>query len=246
MFKKISSMKSVVRAMTAAAVLGSASVGAMACGSDPYVGEICTFAFDFCPQGFLPANGSVQSIQQYTPLYALLSTKFGGDGKTTFGLPDLRGRSAVGTGQGPGLTLQSLGQATGTEAQTLTTAQVAPHIHPLSGAQASGSVTTNVVVNGLNTATTGAQIAPAADTANTVGKVGPGQASFYPYNASTAVPLPVAASVNTAGAPAGTVTLPVSGSTAPNVPTAQAFSVVNPRLALTACIAFNGMFPSRQ
>lgn len=244
MFQKISSMKSVLRAVTAAAVLGSASVGAMACGSEPYLGEICTFAFDYCPQGFLPANGSVQSIQQYTALYGLLGTKFGGDGKTTFGLPDLRGRSAVGTGQGSGLTLQRLGQATGTEAQTLTTAQVAPHIHVLSGAQASGSVTTNVVVNGLNTATTGAQIAPAADT-NTVGKVGPGQASFYPYNASTAVPLPVAASVNTAGAPAGTVTLPVSGSTAPNVPTAQAFSVVNPRLALTACVAVNGMFPSQ-
>lgn len=237
--------KPALRAVAAAAVLGGASMGAMACAYEPYVGSVCTVAFDYCPEGYLPADGRIMQIQQSNVLFALLGNRYGGDGRTTFALPDLRGRTVVGTGQGSGLSPQNLAQASGSETQTLTSAQVAPHVHALSGAQASGSVTTTVVVNGLSTATTGAQVAPAANTANTVGKVGPGQASFYPYSASTAVPLPVTASVNTAGAQAGTVTLPVTGSTSPNVPAAQPFSVVNPRLALTVCIASNGIFPTR-
>jgi microcystin-dependent protein len=237
--------KSALRAVAAAAVLGGASLGASACGTEDYVGTICTFAFNFCPQGYLQAAGQELPISQYQVLYSLLGTTYGGNGTTTFKLPDLRGRSTIGQGQGPGLSPQAWGEVSGVENQTLTAAQLPAHIHALNGAQASGTVNASVTVSGLSTATTGAVAAPAANTANTVGKVGAGQPAFYPYNASTAVPLQATASVSTNGAPAGTVTLPVTGATAPNTPAGAAFSVVNPRVAMTVCIVNNGLYPPR-
>ena len=72
------------------------------CGYQPFIGQICTFAFNFCPKGFLLADGSLLSIQQNTALFSLLGTYYGGDGVTNFALPDLRGRTNVGTNT-PGL-----------------------------------------------------------------------------------------------------------------------------------------------
>lgn len=244
MSRKLNSMKSALRAVAAAAVLGGASMGAMACGEMPYVGEVCTFAFNWCPNGFLPANGQVVSIQQYTALFSLLSTQFGGDGRTTFGLPDLRGRAPIHYGQGPGLSLVNFAQPSGAENVTITANQLPIHNHALTGAQASGAVNTTVTVSALTTETTGAVAAPAANTANTIGKIGAGSPGYYAYNAAKAVPVPVSASVNSNGAPAGTVTLPVAGNTA-NAGGSLPVSVLDPRLALNYCIATTGIYPSR-
>lgn len=63
--------------------------------SDPFIGEIRPFAFNYTPQGWFACNGSLQSIQQYTALFAILGARYGGDGKTTFGVPDLRGRTIM-------------------------------------------------------------------------------------------------------------------------------------------------------
>jgi microcystin-dependent protein len=240
MFRKLSSMRSALRAMTAAVVLGSTSVGAMACGTDPYLGEICTFAFEYCPQGFLPANGSEQSIQQYTALYALLGTKFGGNGTSTFQLPDLRGRTPVGTGVGKGLNPVPIGQISGAEAAQLAIAHLPSHAHALS-AQASGTV--KVQVDALTTETTAPAPAPSAS-ANTIGKIGTGSLSYYPYNATKAVSVPASVSMSASDAPANVLTLPVSGTVAPEGGS-QLFSVLNPRLGVTFCIAAQGIFPSR-
>ena len=90
-----------------------------ACADEPYLGEICTFLFDFCPKGFLVAEGQLLSINQNQALFALLGTSFGGDGQTTFAVPDLQGRTAVGTGQGVDLPNIALGQ-TGGNATTAT------------------------------------------------------------------------------------------------------------------------------
>lgn len=87
--------------------------------------------FNFCPRGWSTAEGQLLAISSNTALFSLLGTTFGGDGRTTFGLPDLRGRSAVGYGNGPGLTPISWGQKSGNETVTLTTNQLPAHSHPL-------------------------------------------------------------------------------------------------------------------
>jgi microcystin-dependent protein len=96
---------------------------------EPYLGQIMLFAGNFVPKGYLPCDGSVQPISQYDALYTLLGTTYGGDGTTTFGMPDLRGRSPQHFGQGPGLRDYALGQMSGAEAITVTSAQMPAHNH---------------------------------------------------------------------------------------------------------------------
>ncbi len=115
-------------ALASAVLLSALSQQATAC-SNPYVGEICTFAFNFCPQGFAAANGQLLPISQNTALFSLLGTMYGGDGQTTFALPDLRGRAPIGIGHGAGLSNITLGQLGGSETVTLTQAQLPPHTH---------------------------------------------------------------------------------------------------------------------
>ncbi|HCS28290.1 MAG TPA: phage tail protein [Spongiibacteraceae bacterium] len=99
--------------------------------ANPLLGEIMWVGFNFCPRGWATAEGQLLAISSNTALFSLLGTTFGGDGRTTFGLPDLRGRSAVGYGNGPGLTPISWGQKSGNETVTLTTNQLPAHSHPL-------------------------------------------------------------------------------------------------------------------
>ena len=87
------------------------------------------FGGSFCPMGWLPADGRTVDIAEYDVLFSLLGTTYGGDGISTFHLPDLRGRAAVGQGAGPGLTARPLGSSAGAESATLTTAQMPAHTH---------------------------------------------------------------------------------------------------------------------
>lgn len=100
-----------------------------ACEAEPLIGSVCLFAGNFCPKGYAEANGQLLSIAQNTALFSILGTTYGGDGQTTFALPDLRGRSPVGTGQGPGLSNLALGETAGAETVTLTQAQLPAHTH---------------------------------------------------------------------------------------------------------------------
>lgn len=97
--------------------------------AQPYLGEIRVFAGNFAPRSYAFCAGQLLSIAQNDALYALLGTTYGGDGVTTFGLPDLRGRTPLGQGQGPGLTNRVLGEKAGTETVTLSTAQMPAHQH---------------------------------------------------------------------------------------------------------------------
>lgn len=97
---------------------------------DAYLGEIRLMAFSFAPVGWLYCQGQLLSINQYPDLFALLGVAFGGNGLTTFGLPDLRGRVVVGSGQGPGLAAYVRGQVGGAEAVGLTPPQLPAHSHP--------------------------------------------------------------------------------------------------------------------
>lgn len=97
--------------------------------SNPYLGELRPFAGNFAPRGWALCNGALLSIAQETALFALLGTTYGGDGVTTFGLPDLRGRVALSQGQGPGLTNRVLGEKSGTETVTITVSTMPAHTH---------------------------------------------------------------------------------------------------------------------
>jgi microcystin-dependent protein len=98
---------------------------------DPLLGEIRLMPYSFAPNGWLPCDGRLLPINQQTALYSLLGTMYGGDGRVTFALPDLRGRAAVGLGQGPGLSNYVQGAVAGTETVTLQQAQMPAHIHGL-------------------------------------------------------------------------------------------------------------------
>jgi microcystin-dependent protein len=97
--------------------------------SNPYLGEIRAFSFGFAPKGWSMCNGQTIAISQFTALFSLLGTTYGGNGQTTFALPNLQGRAAVNWGQGPGLSNYDLGELTGTETVTLTSQQMPQHNH---------------------------------------------------------------------------------------------------------------------
>lgn len=99
------------------------------CSIEPILGSVCMFAGNFCPRGYAEADGQLMAINQNSALFAILGTTYGGNGQTTFALPDLRGRSAIGVGQGPGLSQVELGQQAGTETVTLNISQMPAHSH---------------------------------------------------------------------------------------------------------------------
>ena len=97
--------------------------------TEPYIGEIQIFGFNFNPRNWAFCNGAALSIQQNTALFALLGTQYGGNGQTTFQLPNFAGRAGCEKGQGPGLTPRSLGETFGNNTVTLTSAQTPLHNH---------------------------------------------------------------------------------------------------------------------
>lgn len=139
---------------------------AQACAAEPLIGSVCFTAISYCPYGFVEANGQLLSVQNYQPLFALLGTTYGGNGSTTFGVPDLRGRSPVGynpsavmTGNNPQTIINPVqrGEMRGVESSQLVSNNLPPHNHPATFTgtggggtgplQASGTVSLPVTVN---------------------------------------------------------------------------------------------------
>jgi microcystin-dependent protein len=106
--------------------------------ADPFLAEIRIFPFNFAPKGWAWCDGQIMPISQNTALFSLLGTTYGGDGKTTFALPDIRGSAVMHPDQGPGLSLHDLGERRGSETVTLLTAEMPAHAHTLRGASAVG------------------------------------------------------------------------------------------------------------
>jgi len=100
---------------------------------DAFIGEIRLMGFGFSPKNWLPCQGQLLPINSHQALYSLLGTTYGGNGVTTFGLPDLRGRAIVGMGQGAGLSSYPQGQMGGTESVTLQVSQIPNHSHTVTG-----------------------------------------------------------------------------------------------------------------
>jgi microcystin-dependent protein len=107
---------------------------------ETFIGQICLVGFNFAPRGFALCNGQLLSIAQNSALFALLGTIYGGNGQTTFALPDLRGRTPIHMGEGPGLSNHIIGERAGVEATTLTIQNMPPHNHSLNAVSESGNV----------------------------------------------------------------------------------------------------------
>ena len=109
--------------------------------ADPFVAEIRIFPFNFAPRGWAFCNGQILPISQNTALFSLLGTTYGGNGQTTFALPNLQGRAMVGWGQGPGLSLYALGETAGEPNNTLLTTEMPSHTHAPNGGTAPNPAT---------------------------------------------------------------------------------------------------------
>ena len=107
--------------------------------ADGFIGEIRLFAGNFAPQGWALCEGQLLAISQHTALFSILGTAYGGDGKSSFALPDLRGRVPLHPGQGAGLTARQLAEKGGAEAVTLTSAQMPSHTHAVAASSGTGT-----------------------------------------------------------------------------------------------------------
>jgi len=120
--------------------------------SEPFIGEIKIFSYNFAPRGWAFCCGQLLPISQNTALFSILGTTYGGDGRTTFGLPNLKDRAPMHPGNGPGLTSRRLGQLGGVDNVTLSLAQMPSHTHTLTGSNALAD-TPDAIANTLARAT---------------------------------------------------------------------------------------------
>jgi len=209
-----------------------------ACSYEPMLGSMCVFAGNFAPRGYALAHGQILSIAQNTALFALLGTTYGGNGMNTFALPDTRGRSLIGAGQGPGMTNYWLGSKGGYEFITLSTANLPAHTH---------SASTNVQLLSIDSSASSAVLKALAGNANSntpTGRVlanSPGRDFIY----SDAVPNVALSSnavelnINLDMTFAGTTTVAAVGNNAP-------VDIRDPYLAVNWLIALTGFFPARE
>lgn len=200
---------------------------------EPYTGQIQAFGFNFAPRGWSTCAGQILGIAQNTALFSLLGTNYGGNGQNTFGLPDLRGRSAISYGQGPGLSIYNIGQMSGTESTTLTVNNMPSHNHTAVATATTGTVQITATLQ-ANSAV-GSNALPAAG--NYLAGVS-GKTSFYATSAGTTVDLAGVTATGTVTGGTPTVTVANNGGSQP-------MSILSPSLALNFCIALVGIFPSR-
>lgn len=223
--------KNVIRTAVGVALASAAittSTSALACNDDSYIGMVCLTAANYCPRGTLEANGALLSIGQYTTLYSLLSNTYGGDGRATFGLPDLRGRAAIGYGNGIGLTPVAWGGMQGVERVQISVSNLPAHNHTATFAPSS-SVAAAVKASTLPG--TKAQVAAGDFIASN--KALGGDPKFIPAaDAGTTVAL------GGVSGGEGTVTVDNTGGGQPiyNLP---------PRLGMKYCIVNEGIYPPR-
>jgi microcystin-dependent protein len=120
--------------------------------ADTFVAEVRIFPFNFPPRGWAFCDGQLMPISQNTALFSLLGTTYGGDGKSTFALPDLQGRAALQPGQGPGLSFRDLGEQSGTETVTLLVTEMPAHTHVVNAKASGGTASPTGFVWGTSNA----------------------------------------------------------------------------------------------
>jgi len=184
---------------------------------DQFIGQILLVGFNFAPIGWAFCDGSILSIQQNTALFSLLGTTYGGNGTTNFALPDLRGRVAVGQGNGPGLPPVPLGEIGGTVNVTLNQAQLPQHTHLVAPPASNAAGTSSSPANAF----------PAVDAATLTGG-----------NRGESVTVNSYASASVAGVTAASYQTGVAG-------TSQPVNIQQPFVGMNYIIALTGIFPSR-
>jgi microcystin-dependent protein len=193
----------------------------------PFIATIMTVPYNFAPRNWAFCAGQIQAIAQNTALFSLIGTTYGGNGQTTFALPDLQGRTAIGQGTGPGLSTYSMGEVAGTQSVTLVSTQMPQHVHSLSG--------TTGTLNAVNLKATeqspqaGAYLARGVDTAPSPDMIPRFYVPAATGDPATKVPL---AGVNVAG------NTQIAGGSQPH-------STMQPYLVMSPIIALFGIFPSR-
>lgn len=183
--------------------------------TEPFIGEVKWLAFNFAPRGYAFCFGQIMSIAQYTALYSLIGTIYGGDGVQTFKLPDLQGRIPIGQGQAPGLGTYTMGEAAGSVTATMTTANMPAHIHTLLNTQL------RIGANSTGDANSSTNNYFGSNDNVAIYSESPGSNEFMNTNAALV---------------SGTTDM--AGSGAP-------FNIANPYLVLNYSIALEGIFPSR-
>ena len=152
--------------------------------SEPFVGEIRMFAGNFAPRGWAFCDGQLLAVSQNDALFSLLGTIYGGDGRTTFGLPDMRGRIPIHAGSGPGLSPRRLGAKAGAENVTLTANQLPSHNHGPFNATQDAADDTNPQDKTLASTTFDLYIDSNADTnlsSDSVTAIGGSQSNLQPF-----------------------------------------------------------------
>lgn len=211
-------MKQIITLLFAAttAVAGTAP---MAQADEPFIGEIRSFGFNFCPRNWAALNGQLLDINSNTALFSLLGTIYGGDGRTTFALPELRGRIPVGNGSGPGLTPRTEGARSGTNTEITQISNMPSHTH-----QPTGTLSAQLVASSE---------APTTNDPN--GNYLPtSSGNFYSTSAGTIQNMAV-----------GSVSVDISAEHVANTGGGQPVNNVAPTLVTNYCIALFGIFPSR-
>ncbi|MDH4655554.1 tail fiber protein [Pseudomonas sp. JS3066] len=201
--------------------------------SDPFLGEIRMVGFNFAPRGWALCQGQVMSIAQNSALFSLLGTLYGGNGQVTFGLPDYRGRSPVGQGQGPGLSPIDIGEVSGTENVTILSNQMPAHTHTATPVSNSISASGQASIPAATTGTTQANPGPttvlgpiaAAGRAGSLYATGTPDTTLAPFNVSVLGDMPG-------------INIGISGGSQP-------LAIRNPFLGTNFVIALEGIFPSR-
>jgi microcystin-dependent protein len=193
--------------------------------AEPFLGMLILVPYNFAPRGWAFCQGQILPIAQNTALFSLLGTTFGGNGQTTFALPDLRGRVPVGAGQGPGLSSVLLGEEGGNESKTLLITNLPPHNHSASPANLKATVHAVSVPGNKQDAVGNVFAKEAAGVTATYSNVPPPVGQPYPLKMSDDA-------VTMSG-----FTDPAGGG--------QPFDIHTPFLGMNYCIALEGIFPSR-
>jgi microcystin-dependent protein len=182
---------------------------------DQFIGEIEIFAFNFAPRGWAQCNGQTLSIQQNQALFALIGTTFGGNGTSTFMLPNLQGMLAMGQGNGSGLSQRTVGQTAGESAHTLTQAETPAHNHTLNAVQNA------TVGNNVNAPSSTVAL---SQTSGRASNGSPLTVNLYAQDSSPNQTM-------------GSASIGITGG--------QPHSNLMPYLGLNFCIALQGIFPTR-
>lgn len=226
-----------------AMALFNVAPGIATAGNEPFIGEINYVAFNYAPQGWAKCDGQLLPINQHTAVFSLLGTAYGGDGRTTFGLPDMRGRVPVHQGQVPGGSSFEMGGRNGSEEITLSMIQMPEHSH----AATASSTSVSIVAPDATATSTLKAVNSDADIKNAEGNSlanAKGLGSAYSASApnvdmnSDSI-VTTLDSVNITTTTDTTVTVNNAGGSQP-------LSIMQPYTTVNCIIALEGIFPSRQ